>query len=383
MDIQRVAIIGGGIGGLTTAIALQRHGFETHIYEAAEELNAVGAGIMVPPNALQVLDRLGLAEAVRAEGTPSRLAEVYDYRAGLLQVIDLAAVERRWDWPTVAIHRARLQRVLVSGVAPGSLYLGKACRRVVADGRQAGVEFADGSETHADIVVGADGIRSVTRHAVQPDVQLRYSGQTSYRAVVPFELPPELVGVAREIWGPGRRFGFTAIGHGEVYWYATLDAAEGERDVPGAVGRRLATLFTTFPAPIGDLIAATPDDRILRTDMYDFRPIPSWHQGRIVLLGDAAHATTPNLGQGGAQAIEDAWVLADRLSAGPNPETAIREYERIRMPKARMVVKRSWTLGRVAHLSNPLARQLRNTLLRHTPASVLRRQTEALYELGY
>src|SRR6185436_7867152 len=123
---------------------------------------------------------------------------------------------------------------------------------------------------------------------------------------------------------------------------------------------RLATLVEPFPAPVPPLIAATDAARITRTDLTDLAPIERWHRGRVALLGDAAHATTPNLGQGGAQAIEDAWVLADRLAAHDTPEAAFADYERIRMPKARMVVNTSWRFGKMAHLANPLARAARN-----------------------
>jgi 2-polyprenyl-6-methoxyphenol hydroxylase-like FAD-dependent oxidoreductase len=138
-----------------------------------------------------------------------------------------------------------------------------------------------------------------------------------------------------------------------------------------------------FPAPVPELIAATDPERVIRTDMYDLPSLPSWHRGRVVLLGDAAHATTPNLGQGGAQAIEDAYVLAEQLAAHPRPEDAFAAYRRIREPRARLVVDTSRRLGRLVHLTNPLARALRNAAIRLTPAGVARRQMEALYTLSY
>jgi 2-polyprenyl-6-methoxyphenol hydroxylase-like FAD-dependent oxidoreductase len=381
---ERVVIVGGGIGGLTLAIALRQRGIEAPVYEAAPELRAVGAGIWVSPNAMQVLGRLGLADAVVREGARLERAELRDYRAGVLQSADMGEAARRFGYPTVAIHRGRLQRMLLDHLPADAVHVGRECSEVVAGDGGAVLRFADGSEVEAEVVVGADGAHSRVREAVAPGTRLRYSGQSSYRAVTPFRLPEGFAGVGWEVWGPGRRFGFSAIGHGDVYWYATLDAPAGERDTsPAETRRRLDAMAAPFPAPVPALVAATNVERMLRTDMYDLAALPAWHHGRVVLLGDAAHATTPNLGQGGAQAIEDAYVLAEQLTANPQPEDAFAAFQRIREPKARMVVDTSNRLGRIVHLANPLARGLRNAALRFTPAAVARRQMESLYSLNY
>jgi 2-polyprenyl-6-methoxyphenol hydroxylase-like FAD-dependent oxidoreductase len=378
-----IIIIGGGIGGLTAAIALQRRGIMAHVFEAAPELRAVGAGIQMPSNAMQVLSRLGVADAVRQAGAALDHGEICDYERGVLQSVDLRTVERRYGFATIAIHRARLQSILASALAEGTLHLGKASRQIEQDERGVRVQFADGSQVAAPIVVAADGVRSIVRRQLFPTVELRYSGQSSYRAVVRYTVPPELAHAGQEIWGAGCRFGFCSIGSGEVYWYATFDTPAGVADLPGQARPRLQELFAQFPAPIPALIAATEEAQLTRTDMFDFRPIPVWHQGRVVLLGDAAHATTPNLGQGGAQAIEDAYVLAESLARQAQPELAFSEYERVRRAKAAMVVNRSWQLGKLAHLRSPLLRGVRNLLLRGTPASVGARQFDALFALNY
>ncbi|HET7230225.1 MAG TPA: FAD-dependent monooxygenase [Longimicrobium sp.] len=378
-----VLIVGGGIGGLAAAIALRQRGFAPRLYEAAPELREVGAGIWVPPNAMQVLARLGLDDSVAREGAPVRTAELRDAKAGVLQRADLSHTQREFGHPTVAIHRGRLQRVLADAAGSDIIQTGAQCTGVEQRGERVAVRFADGGETEADVVIGADGLRSAVRESIFPGVRMRYSGQTSYRGTLAYTLPPELDGTGWEVWSAGARVGFSAIGHGEVYWYATQDAPAGGSDAPETLRGKLDALAAAFPAPIPALIAATEVAHVTRTDIGDFAPTERWHRGRVVLLGDAAHATTPNLGQGGAQAIEDAWVLADRLAASASPEAAFAEYERIRMPKARMVVNTSWRFGKMTHLSNPLARGARNLLLRLTPASVGRRQTDALYRLNY
>lgn len=381
--MHNVIIIGAGIGGLTTAIGMRQRGLDAVVYEATPELRPVGAGIQVPPNAMQVLQRLGLAEAVQQAGVPLRQAEIVDAHQGLLQRVELGAAERQYGFPNVAIHRARLHSVLLGALDQRQVQLGKACQSVEQTAEGVQVCFSDGSTSQADIAIGADGLRSIVRQHLFPNVQLRYSGQSSYRAIAPCTLPDAFEGVGQEIWGPGCRFGFAAIAPGEVYWYATVDAPAGEQDAPGSAKARLVKLFAAFPPPVPVMLQATPEAHILRTDMFDFMPIPSWHSGRIVLLGDAAHATTPNLGQGGAQAIEDGYVLAQCLAQHQQPTYAFAAYEAVRRKKAALVVKRSWQLGKITHWQHPLARAARNALVRATPASATARQFEALYRLNY
>lgn len=376
-----VAIIGGGIGGLTTAIALRQRGIQAAVYEAAPELRPVGAGIWVPPNAMQVFDRLGLAPAVQQAGMPIRFGDILDARGERLQRADMGAVAKRFGFPTLAIHRGRLHQILVAALDPAQLHLGKACAAVTQGPDGARVRFADGDEVPARVVVGADGLRSVVRRQLFPEARLRYSGQSSYRAVVPYTLPTELAGVGAEIWGPGCRFGFSAVAPGEVYWYATLDAAPGSLYGRALFVEALAARFDSFPAPARALIEATPEATIINTDLHDLRPLRRWYAGRVGLLGDAAHATTPNLGQGGAQAVEDAAVLAECLAAYPEPARAFGVYQQRRQAKATRVVNRSWYLGKLTHVRNPLGRALRNLLMRSTPPSVAQREFERLYQL--
>jgi len=383
MKIDDVAIVGGGIGGLTAAIALRERNVRAHVYEAAPELREVGAGIWVPPNAMQVLARMNLAERVAAEGTPIRAAELRDTCAGLLRRADLSHAERVFGHPTIAIHRGRLQRVLAEAAGAAIIHTGMRCTGVEARGRLVAAHFGGGGEVLAGAVFGADGLRSAVRESIFPGVKLRYSGQTSYRGTVEYALPAQFDGVGWEVWSAGARVGFSAIGHGQVYWYATMDAPAGGTDTPGALRARLGALAAAFPAPVPELIAATDPAAVTRTDLCDFAPIRAWHSGRVALLGDAAHATTPNLGQGGAQAIEDAWVLGEYLAATLYPQLAYADYQRVRKPKARKVVDTSWRMGKMAHLSNPLARGARNLLLRHVPESFVRRQSEALYRLNF
>lgn len=376
---MEILIAGGGIGGLTAAIALQQHGFEAHVFEAAPELRAVGTGIWMPPNAMTVLERLGIAGEIMAAGLPLSGIEVLDIRAGLLQAIDPAGLARAVRFPTVAIRRSELQRILASALRPGSLHLGREVVRLETAAGGVRVHFADGSGADGRMLIGADGLRSTVRRQIRPDVRLRYSGQTCFRGLAPVELPDGLRAVTREIWGGAERFGFSAVGDGAVYWFAPITAPPGTAADPAKSKQELLARYAHFPAFVYDIIEATRTETILQTDLFDIRPFRGWCDGNVVLLGDAAHASTPNLGQGGAQAVEDAFCLARILRESGLDVRAFAEYERIRSPRTRGIINLSRTFGRMAHWRNPIVRTVRNAALRATPDSVARRRMVDLY----
>ena len=378
-----VAVIGAGIGGLTTAIALRQRGIDAHVYESAPSIRSAGAGLMVSPNAMQVLRRLGIAEQVIAAGLPLERAEIHDARSGLLQSIDLADAQRRFGEPTVAIHRRRLHEILLAALPVDRVHVGAACESILVKDGWPDVRFTNGRVITPDLIIGADGQRSTVRDFVAPGHTLRYSGQTSYRAIASLDLPPEFAGTSREIWSAHCRFGYAAVAPGQVYWFVAADAPAGESRTPMENANELRAMLASFPNPVSWLLDATAPVDILRTDMYDLAPFDGWSRDRVVLLGDAAHATTPNLGQGAAQAIEDALVLAEQLDTHTRVSDALKSYEIIRQPKTRFIIERSRQIGRVAHVANPVGRAMRNLAVRCTPASVARRQMNRLYAINY
>jgi 2-polyprenyl-6-methoxyphenol hydroxylase-like FAD-dependent oxidoreductase len=367
-------VIGGGIGGLATAIALQRHGIEAHVFEATPALEAAGAGILMPPNAMWVLTRLGLGEAVDAAGTALERLEVRDLRAGLLQAFDAADLRARVGHVTVAIRRSELQRILAGALAPGTLHLGCRLIRYEDEGTEVCAHFADGRRANGRLLIGADGIHSAVRNALRP-ARLRYSGQTCFRGLAPHALPDTQSRTACELWGGSARFGYATVGPGCVYGYAPFTAPAGET----FDARSLVPRYAAFPPEVRGLIAATPTAAVLQTDLYDLAPTRGWSAGNVVLLGDAAHAATPNLGQGGAQALEDALALATRLASAQPVAAAFGDYERARWPRVRSVVTRSWYLGKIAHWERPAMQRLRNRLLQSTPARLQQRQADDLF----
>jgi 2-polyprenyl-6-methoxyphenol hydroxylase-like FAD-dependent oxidoreductase len=375
-------IVGGGIGGLTAAVALRQRGLDVSLYETAPELRPVGKGIWVPTNAMIVLERLGLGEAVRQAGTTLERIQICDVTDGVLQDVDLRKIIVRFGQPTVSIHRAELARLLAEAAPPGTLQLNKRCTRFEQDDRKVTVHFADGTHAEGDVLVGADGLQSTIRRQLIPDAPLRYSGQTCYRGIADWELPTDLAGTCCEIWGGDIRIGFSRVKPGQLYWFAPQTAPPNSPTPDEPLAEWLAARYAGFPSPIPEMLRHTPSAEIIRTDLYDFAPLRSWSRGRVVLLGDAAHAMTPNLGQGGAQAIEDAYVLAEELARCHEPQQAIRTYEQMRIRKVRWIVKTAWRFGRIAHLRNRPARMARNWLLKHVPDWFSQRQLDRLYSLN-
>ena len=385
-DPAKAIVAGAGIGGLSSAIALRRAGFEVVVLERTPELGVVGAGLLLAANAQKALGRLGLARQVASLGTPASAFEIRSWRGRALTDNPAGELEKRVGTPSVAVHRADLQALLIREAGEGTLRLGAEVKDFRQDEGGVMVSLGDGGEERADLLVGADGLRSRIRASLFGPARPRYAGYTAWRAVV--EPEEELLpwGTGFESWGRGARFGCAHIGGGRIYWFATANTPEGEKDgSPGGPDGPKATLLRRFGAwhsPIGDLIGAVDEDTILRTDIYDREPLAErWGQGRVTLLGDAAHPMTPDLGQGAAQATEDSVVLARCLGLSGATADALRHYERLRSARTAMVVRRSRRLGRIGQLENPLLCLLRDRALAMTPPKAQLRQLEEV--MGY
>jgi 2-polyprenyl-6-methoxyphenol hydroxylase-like FAD-dependent oxidoreductase len=374
MATWSIAIAGAGIGGLTLAAALRRRGTPVTVLERAAALAPVGAGITVQPNAMVALGRLGLAERVADAGRAITEAAIVDPAGRPLGApVDASALAAALGAPIIAIHRARLHAILLD--AAGGARTGAEVVSVDERGRHVHAVLAGGGSHQADLLVGADGQRSVVRAGLVGDGEPVYAGYTSWRGVAPAGAV-DTGGRSTEAWGRGQRFGVVPLGGGETYWFATANAPAGGRD--GDVVAELSARFAGWHDPIPQLLAATPAAHIVRTDIADRPVITRWHRGRIVLLGDAAHPMTPNVGQGGCQAIEDAVVLDDCLAASADLEAALAAYEERRVMRANGIVTAARRLGAVAQWQSPAACWLRGLALRLVPAAAARRQMLAM-----
>ena len=337
------------------------------VLERAPSIDAVGAGITFFANAMRALDHLGVRAAVATRGAPARRSVILT-RAGR----ELTEVPADLLEGTIAVHRADLQGALAA--AAGEVRLGVEVVSVEPEGDGVLARFADGGEERCDLLVGADGLSSVVRGAIA-DVPPRYAGYTAWRGVCSVPVEP---GRLTESWGVGERFGLVDIGRERTYWFATKNAPERGADEPEGRKAEVVRRFSGWHEPIAAVVAATEEVAILRNDVYYLGPLPRWSQGRLVLVGDAAHATTPAVGQGAAQAIEDAVVLSDRLARSGDVPAALADYETMRRPRVAAVLKMSLRVDKAAQLANPLGWRLRNALIRQLPERAQRRQLEPI-----
>jgi 2-polyprenyl-6-methoxyphenol hydroxylase-like FAD-dependent oxidoreductase len=372
----KAVVVGAGIGGLGAALACRRAGHEVAIVERAESLEPVGAGISLAPNAMSVLDRLDVADEIRRRGGVADRILVLNKRGGVLSAIDA----RGRAWEVVGVRRADLQDVLLDAVGATGLRLGVGCTGVEEHSDGVAALLDDGTAVEGDVLVGADGIRSTVRGQLKGDEPFRFAGYFGWRAAIEFS-DPQLERRFSESWGAVYRVGLLAIGHGRLYWFVSERADEDE-PMPTDPKTYFRERLSDWHAPIPDVVDATPDLALTRLPIHDRRPLGTWGEGRVTLLGDAAHPMTPNLGQGAAQALEDAVALADALNEADDPTDALRVYEQRRLPRTTLIVNRSWQLGRLAQLKSPVACRVRDALMRSTPARVQRRQQELVIGLG-
>ena len=374
--VPRALIVGGGIGGLVTAIALQRAGMNVSVFERVKEQQEVGAGLTLWANAMQALQKIGLPELLPSIGQPLSRSCILSWRGDILSETPMKALAERYGTPLMAVHRADLLAVLLKAVGENVVQSGVAFTGFRQDETGVRLQLAGVEEVPGDLLVGADGIHSSIRAHLCGATRPRYAGYTAWRGVVSTTPAGWNEHMATETWGNGKRFGLVPLSQGRIYWYATLNALEGAPDPQAGRKERLLKLFSTCHALVTEVIEATEEAAILHNDIYDLLPLAHWSKGRVTLLGDAAHAMTPNLGQGAGQAIEDALVLARCLATEPSVTSALQAYERQRLTRANTIVQRSHRLGQIFQREGLLATRMRNSLLKITPSQVLLQQLE-------
>jgi len=375
MGGKSAVVVGGGIGGLTAAVALRQVGWQVTVLERAAKFGEIGAGITLLSNGLRCLDAIGLGDAVRGSGLPMLALGMRTPAGRWLSRVDgdSANLEARIGTTSIVIHRAELHRILRDALPAAALFAGVATTDIIggADGGPAEVRFRHQDHDvvlHADLVVGADGVHSWVRAQRWPDAPAAvYSGSTTWRAITtPSSTPVTEMSLS---WGQGTEFGVMPIVDGRTYWYAAANADEGQR-YPDELGE-LRGRFGTWHEPIPAVLAHTPAQAVLRHDIYRLPKLDSYARGSVALLGDAAHAMTPNLGQGGGQALEDAIVLAAAVGRAGSVGTALSQYDHERRPRTQaMSQTATWQLRFGQQLHSPIAVALRNTAVALTPNRV-------------
>lgn len=371
MSVTRVAIIGGGLGGLAAAAFLHQAGGTAVVYEQARELREVGAGIMVPPNAARMLRRLGVLGSFRRRAV--QLDVGWEFRrwqdGTVLSAQDLTAKSARlYGERTYTVHRADLLSA-ISGVVPAdAVRLGRRLEGFSVSGTGVSLSFAGGERAEADVLVGADGIHSVIRAALTEPVPPTHSGLCAFRALVPAAAAPaNALRPAQTVWlGPGRHVVHYPVSGGDLVNLVAIAPAGDYATESWTATATVAELLAEFEGWDGRLIslieaAGAPGRWVLLIR----RPLPRWTRGPVTLLGDAAHPMLPFLGQGAAQAFEDAAVLATCLAADPaDPQRALRRYESERIDRATRVQQGSHARADHNHLPDGPEQRARDEALR-------------------
>ncbi len=381
MTNHKFAIIGGGIAGLSAAISLKQAGILAHVYEAAAEITPIGAGLALAANAIQAFDRLGIQKEVLNKGLLLTGLSVYDSKGKVISRADAASVSKEFGIDNFVIHRAALHEVLLANIDPSRVHLKKRINQITEDDDHLILSFDDGSVETTDFLIAADGINSVIRKLILPNSISSYSGYTCWRAVVDY--PIEGLDEAAEYWGAKGRFGFVPLPGNKVYWYACVNSRPDNPVMRDMSPLLLAKRFSAFPEMIVDLIHRTPANGLIWNDIHDLPALKNYAYNNILLIGDAAHATTPNMGQGACMAIEDAVVLGQELSAQDDPWVAFQRFEKRRIRRTQSIVRKSRFLGELAQAENEMLIAIRNGLLRLVPPAVNRLQLKQLYSVDF
>lgn len=385
MGTVSTLVIGGGIGGLSLARELALRGLPATVLERAAQLNPVGAGIIMNPNAMRVLERNGLAEAVRADAWPYLARETCDRRGALLATRDYRPL---YDAGRLArgalVHRAHLLGVLHDGVPPGSVHFGVTVERIALRPDGVRVETGRHGAFEADVLVGADGIRSQVRRETFGELVPRYQGYRSHRMVV-----DNAAGVRcfTEFLGRGQRIGLVPISERRLYVWTTFNSPRGEAPRLDDVGRFRALFAQFTDGRVREALAQVRSPEEIITTEIEELELDGWVRGRAALLGDAAHAMTPNIGQGAGMAMEDAAVLAEALQSAANStqgiDAALQGYVARRVPRVATVVRISREVGEDGQQANPIACWLRNRRIRRAGRNVAQVQADLVRLLAF
>jgi FAD-dependent urate hydroxylase len=378
---MKIVLLGAGIGGLTAHLVCKRSGFEVEHYERQPVLGPAGAGIVLWPNGVKILLALGLGDGLRQIGHTLDRVLTRTNRGEPIAEMPVGELERRLGAPVYAVSRTDLQALLVEAVGSGALRLGANGIRVEQTAADATAYFEDGCNAAGDVLVGADGIHSIVRQAVAGVVEPRYTGLVNWVGLIANdELLPEHTGY--EFLGEGKRCGLLPLAGNRVYFGFACALDQGIAAPADGRSGQVRELFGDWPAPIPTVIDRLDEAGLKYLEIHDLPSLPRWSHGRITVLGDAAHATAPTLGQGGCQAMEDAIWLARCLGTTTlGVADGLSRYEAKRRERAEAIIARSREKLEALHASDPeIYRALYAAIKEWSVAATLRTQEEFLEE---
>ncbi|WP_433630472.1 FAD-dependent monooxygenase [Chryseobacterium cucumeris] len=370
--MNTISIIGAGIGGLTLGNVLKKHQYDFTIYESAPEIKPVGAGIMMAVNAMQVFDHLGLKEKIENAGNKIHRIVIANESLQTISKTEILELEKQYNSCNVAIHRAELQKILAENLSSDCIKLNHSLQKIRKEKNYI-LDFDNGSQIESTIVFGADGIKSPIRNQILKTGIIRNSGQKCWRGLVDYDLPEKYHQEAFEMWGKGKRFGFVKISDRKVYWYACINEK--------SFGRywQIEDIFYDFDPLVLKIIEATRHENIICNPISDLAPIPQWYSENLCLIGDAAHATTPNMGQGACQAIEDAYIIGKLMEDHQDFNVIFKKFQSTRRKKVDYIVNTSRTIGKVSQWEK--GNSIRNFLMGLLPESMNQKMAKKILKL--
>lgn len=365
--MKKILIVGGGIAGLTAMRFLTKLGLDTHLIEKYPGFRPEGAGIMLGINAMKLLSELDLAEEIRSQGQVLDSFSMVDRQGCLIATSDSTYMEAQTGYNTVAIHRRLLQTILSKALNKEKIRFHLTLTKLEQKELAIQVTFSNTETEMFDMVIAADGIHSSTRSLMGLPSKLRYSGYTCWRFVM--ECPESLLAckTGYEYWGKGRRFGVVPLAENQLYCFATVNSQENNTQHRDISSTEFKLLFSEFGGVVPEILNALSDENVLiHGDLYDQLAI-HLQTGKVALIGDAAHAATPNMGQGAGMAIEDAYILGKCLASDQEIPAALKNYEARRCKRVKFIRDRSYQVGKIAQWEAPWAMATRNAILRLLP----------------
>lgn len=362
MGTPRIAIVGGGLGGLAAAVALRQRGIEAEVYERTGELSEIGAGINLSPNALKAFRSLGIEKQAIDIGFEAEDQVIRSYRSGrvLARQKRSGDIVERFGAVFLCIHRADLLAILADALPESAIHLSAACTGAENTANGAAVRFADGRTVEADLVIGADGIHSAVRDSLFGAAKPRFTGCICWRGLVPAEVVADTP-YGREMtawWGPHGHIVHYPVRRGELVNFVAhvnSDAWTDESWTYECDGSEMMEVYKRWNPHLLRLIRAS--ERYYKWALYDRDPLERWVNGRVALLGDSAHPMLPYLGQGACMAMEDACILAEAIARHRDDlDAALGDYERLRIARATRAQLGSRYRAQQNHLSSPWAR---------------------------
>ncbi|MBR7735887.1 FAD-dependent urate hydroxylase HpxO [Acinetobacter nosocomialis] len=364
---MNVVIIGAGMGGLTTGIALKKFGHQVRIFEQTEKILPVGAAISLWSNGVKCLNYLGLTEKIaKLGGQMDDLAYVDGLTGDVMTQFSLRPLIEEVGQRPYPVARADLQNMLMDEFGRDQIYLGKKMVNLEDKADYVEVHFADGSSTQADLLIGADGTHSMTRaYVLGQQVQRRYAGYVNWNGLV--EISEDLAPAQQ--WttyvGEGKRASLMPVADGRFYFFLDVPLPVGLENNRDEYKKLLKLYFADWCQPVQQLIERLDPQKTNRVEIHDIEPFTQFYKGRVVILGDAAHSTTPDIGQGGCQAMEDAIYLARSLQINTlGLEDALRRYQNKRNERANELVLRARKRCDVTHMKDETVTQAWYTELR-------------------